>query len=297
MVLLSFIGMSLAWSFSWIVMKFQVESFVPPELSVLYRFVLASILMFTLCILTKQRATLTRKEIPFFLVIGLTNFCANFLIGYFAVHYIPSGVIATVFSLSIITSEVISSFIDGRKIEKKVILSSLVGVVGLALFIFPTIHFDEKANTINSIIGFSMSLLMMFVYSLGNVMVGKNKKINSTPLYTSIAYGSLIGSIFILLFNLLRGNEFVFDSSVKYILSLSYLVFFASVLAFICLFYLIQKVGSTRANYTALVYPTIALIVSSYFEDFRFNIFSFIGFAMILSALVIEFVKMKKRKN
>jgi drug/metabolite transporter (DMT)-like permease len=294
MTLLAFIGMSLAWSFSWFAMRLQIDSFVPLELSVLYRFVLTSLLMFVLCAIAKQRMTLKKSEIGFFIFIGLTNFCLNFLLGYFIVHFIPSGVLATIFSLSIITTEIISSFIDKRKIETKIIISSLIGIIGLAFFILPTIEFSNHSSTNKTLIGFALSLIMMITYSAGNVAIGKNRKINSTPLYTSIAYGSAIGSVFLLLFSLTRGNQFIFDTSPKYVFSLIYLVVVASVLAFICLFYLIQKIGSTKANYTALIYPALALTTSAYFENFQISFLNILGFVMIVAAIAIEFVPIKK---
>jgi drug/metabolite transporter (DMT)-like permease len=293
MIALAFIGMSLAWSVSWFAMKMQADSFLPPELSVFYRFFLAAILMFILCFISKQRMVLKQKEIPYFIAIGLCNFCLNFAIGYFGVKYIASGAMAVIFSLSIITSEIFSAFLDNRKIERKVLISSLVGAGGLAFFVLPLIKISQDSRII---IGIFMSLAMMMVFSFGSAVVSKNKKINQTPLYTSIAYGSLIGSFFILLFNLARGNEFNFDFSPNYIFSLLYLVVIATVLAFICLFYLIQRIGSAKANYTALVYPALALVVSSFFEDFDFNFFSLIGFLMIISALLIEFLPSKKFK-
>lgn len=289
--------MTLAWSFSWFAMRLQVDSFVPLELSVFYRFALTAILMFVLCLIAKQRIFLKKQEWPFLLLVGLCNFCLNFLIGYYTVRYIPSGMIATIFSLSIITSEIISALIDKRKIEKKVIASSIIGFVGLAFFVLPSIKFGENSNAGAITIGLALSLLMMTIYSFGNVMIGKNKKNNATPLYTSIAYGSAIGSFFLLIFNLLLGNEFTFDFSAKYLGSFFYLVLIASILAFTCLFYMIQKVGSAKANYTALIYPAIALITSSYLEGFTFSIFSFCGFAMIFLAIAIEFLPGVKRRS
>jgi len=276
-------------------MKLQIESIVPPELSVFYRIFFTSIIMFIICFITKQRVTISKKEFSFFIFIGIANFCINFLIGYHAVKFIASGMLATIFSLSIITSEIISSFIDKRKIERKVIISSLVGFIGLAFFILPMIKFDVHDDMIKTLTGVGLAIIMMIIYSLGNVLVGKNKKINKTPLYTSIAYGTGIGSFFLLLINLSQGNGFVFDFSSKYILSLTYLVLIASVIAFVCLFYLIQEIGSAKANYTALIYPVIALITSAYLENFHFNLLSGLGFVMIISALAIEFVQVKSR--
>jgi hypothetical protein len=57
---------------------------------------------------------------------------------------------------------------------------------------------------------------------------------------------------------------------------------------------MIQKVGSIRANYMALVYPVIALITSSYLEGFSFNAFSATGLTLILTAIAIEFIPTRK---
>ncbi len=297
MTLLAFITMSLAWSFSWFASKLQIDSFVPLELSVFYRLAITSVFMFVLCFIFKQRTTLHKKEIPFFFVIGLTNFCLNFCLGYYAVNFIPSGVVAVIFSLSIVTSEVISSLVDKRKISQKVVISSFIGFIGLCFFILPSLKFSEHADTLKTLTGVGIVLLMVLFYSIGNAMVVKNKKINHTPLYTSISYGCAFGSLILLTINLVRGNKFVLDFSPEYLFSLAYLIIIASVIAFICLFYLIHKIGAAKANYTALVYPTLALITSSLLENFQFSFFNLIGFLLIIYALVIEFVSFDKLKR
>ncbi len=292
MVLLAFVTMSLAWSFSWFAGKLQVNSFVPIELSAFYRFTLTTILMFVLCLITKQRLSLKKSEWRFFLIIGSCNFCLNFVIGYYAMSMIASGVVATIFSLSILLSELISSALDGRKVSTKIILSGIIGMLGLAFFILPSIQFDHFDSKM--MMGIFLSLVMATIYSVGNVAVVRNKRVNDTPLYVTIAYGSLFGALAALLINIARGNEFVFDYSISYIGSLLYLVVIASVLAFICLFYMIQKIGSARANYTSLIYPTIALIISSFFESFHFSFFNIIGLMLITTALAIEFIPKHK---
>lgn len=249
--------------------------------------------MFALAKLAKQRLSLNHSELKNFSIIGLCNFCINFLLGYCAVKFIPSGVIAVIFSLSIIISEIFSSAIDKRQIEKKVIISSIIGCSGLAIFILPLISFSENSHLHETMAGLALTLIMIVSYSFGNALVGKNKKQNDTPLYTSIAYGSGFGSLYILVLNLARGNHFAFDFSFNYVASLAYLVIIASVVAFIALFYMIQKIGSARANYTALVYPAIALITSAFLENYHFSFLSTVGFLLIISALLVEFLPKK----
>lgn len=294
MLILAFIGMCLAWGFSWIAMKLQVESFVAPEISLFYRFFTVAILMTLLCLATKTRLKPFRTEWKYFALIALTNFCVNFIIGYHASKYIPSGIIAVIFSLSIIVSEVFKSFFEGKKIEKKIIISSLFGSLGLLFFVLPNINFKNKLENYNVLIGITLSLVMMTIFSLGNYIVEKNKKHNHTPLFTSITFGSGIGSFYLLIINLITNNQFAFDYSTKYIFSLIYQIIFASIVAFICFYYLIQNIGTVKANYTSLIYPIIALLVSSFYENFKFTFLGTFGLILIISALAIEFIKANK---
>jgi len=265
MTLLAFIGMSLAWSFSWFAMKLQVDSFIAPEISLFYRFFAVAILMLILCLITKTRLKPFRSEWKYFVFIALTNFCLNFIIGYHTTKYIPSGMIAVIFSLSIITSEIFKALFDGKTIEKKIILSSFFGFLGLLFFIFPNLKFQKESQIFDVVFGISLAILMMIVFSFGNYLVEKNKRQNHTPLFTSITFASSLSSIYLLLINFIFGNKFVMDFSLKYVGSLLYQIFFASIVAFLCFYYLIQKIGAVKASYTALIYPTIALIISSFF--------------------------------
>jgi len=293
MTLLAFIGMSLAWSFSWFAMKLQVDSFVAPEISLFYRFFAVAILMIILCLITKTRLKPFRTEWKYFIFIALTNFCLNFIIGYHTTKYIPSGMIAVIFSLSIITSEIFKALFDGKKIERKIVLSSFFGFLGLLFFIFPNLKFQQESQIFDVVFGISLAILMMIVFSFGNYLVEKNKRQNHTPLFTSITFASSLSSIYLLLINFALGHKFVIDFSTKYIGSLLYQIFFASIVAFLCFYYLIQKIGAVKASYTALIYPTIALIISSFFENFEFTIMGCAGLVLILLALALEFMPKK----
>ena len=140
----TFIAMCLAWGFSWFAVKMQAGSNVPLEISLFYRFLLTSILMFIIAKASKHRLYCYKKEIAYFITIGITNFSLNFLLIYYAVKHIASGVSAVIFSLSIIISEIISSFVNKRKISKRVIISSIIGTIGLTAFILPLINFNNQ---------------------------------------------------------------------------------------------------------------------------------------------------------
>jgi drug/metabolite transporter (DMT)-like permease len=297
MTIFAFIGMCLAWGFSWFAMKLQVDSFVPVEISLFYRFFGVAICMIFLCLITKKRLKPFKTEWKYFIFIALTNFCLNFIIGYHTTKFIPSGMIAVIFSLSIITSELLKNILDNKKIDKKIILSSFIGSIGLISFISPSLKFNENQQGINIFIGILLALLMMIIFSFGNYLVEKNKLQNHTPLFSAITFGSVLSSIYLLLINLSLGYKFSMDYSNKYIYSLIYQIFISSIMAFICFYYLIQKIGTIKANYTALIYPLIAITVSAFYEDFRFTLIGTFGLILIIFALIIEFINISTIKN
>lgn len=296
MTKLAFIGMCIAWGFSWFAMKLQVQSFVAPEISLFYRFASVAALMTIISFASRTRLKFFKSELPFFASIALTNFCLNFLIGYHASKLIASGMIAVIFSLSIIVSEVLKSLLEGKKIEKNVVVSGIFGFFGLCFFVIPTLKLGKNNDLKQTALGLALAFAMMLVFSLGNFLVEKNRRKNHTPLFTLITYCSFFSSIYFIFLNFVLGNKLEFDPSFSYVASLFYQIIFASILAFSCLFFLIQKIGAARANYTSLVYPTIALLVSSFFEDFRFTFLGTFGLALIILALAIEFIPAKKIK-
>jgi len=291
MIILAFIGMCFAWGFSWFAMKLQISTkLVAPEISLFYRFFAVSIVMFMVCFFTKTRLKIKKTEFIYLPLIALCNFSLNFFIGYHTTKIIPSGIVAVVFSLSVITSELIKAWLDGHKISKKILLSGFIGTVGLAFFILPKVL---QNNSALPVIGFVYAFFMMLVFSFGNYLVACNSKKNHTPLFTTISFASAFGAFYFLCYSLVLGHQFNFDYSYSYVGSLIYQVFFASILAFVCLYYLIQQIGTAKANYTALVYPSIALAVSSFFENYQFQLISTIGLLLIIIALSLDFFYQK----
>jgi drug/metabolite transporter (DMT)-like permease len=259
MIILAFIGMCFAWGFSWFAMKLQTNTqFVALEVSLFYRFFAVSIIMFIFCWLTKTRLKLNKSELLYLPFIALCNFSLNFFIGYHTTKIIPSGIVAVVFSLSVITSELIKAWLDGHKISKKILLSGFIGTVGLTFFILPEVL---QNNSALPVIGFVYAFFMMLVFSLGNYLVACNRKKNHTPLFTTISFASAFGAVYFLCYSLVLGYQFNFDYSYSYFGSLIYQIFFASILAFICLYYLINQIGTSKENYQFQLISTIGLFL------------------------------------
>ena len=71
------------------------------------------------------------------------------------------------------------------------------------------------------------------------------------------------GCAVLLALNLLRGNAFIIEPTLKYVGSLLYLAVGASVLAFASYLTLLRRLGAARAGYATVLFPIVALAVST----------------------------------
>ena len=81
---------------------------------------------------------------------------------------------------------------------------------------------------------------------------------------------------------LLLGHDIRLDSSMPYLLSLVYLALFGSVIAFWAYLTLIGRIGADRASYTTLLFPLVALLISTVVEDYQWTLIGFAGLCLVL---------------
>jgi len=67
------------------------------------------------------------------------------------------------------------------------------------------------------------------------------------------------------------GREFDFLVRADYIASLVYLSVFGSAIAFGCYLALLRHIGASRASYSTVLYPIVALIISTFLEGYRWT--------------------------
>jgi len=105
---------------------------------------------------------------------------------------------------------------------------------------------------------------------------------NHLPVIQTNAYGMLYGAILTSIVALLRGAPLAFDGSIGYLVSLSYLALFGSVIAFGSYLTLLGRIGADRAAYVTVLFPVIALLLSALFENLQLDWVQFSGFALVI---------------
>ncbi len=130
--------------------------------------------------------------------------------------------------------------------------------------------------------------------SLGNVVSARNQR-GGLPVIQTNAYGMAYGTLITIVFALVRGADLAFDPSIEYVASLLYLALFGSVIAFGTYLTLLGRIGPDRAAYVTILFPIVALLLSTLFEGMTWNSYQLMGVTFVLLGNGIVLVRKRKR--
>ncbi|HEY4999154.1 MAG TPA: DMT family transporter, partial [Usitatibacter sp.] len=124
------------WGSTWFAIKFQLGR-VAPEASVLYRFLLASLLLFAFCLARGKALRFPPREHLWLALLGLTMFGAGYICVYYAERFVVSGLVAVGYSASPLLGMLGMRLFFGTPMTRRVVTGSLLGIVGIALVFWP----------------------------------------------------------------------------------------------------------------------------------------------------------------
>lgn len=285
-----FIMISLIWGSTFYAITFQLGE-VPKEWSLFYRFIIASILLFTFSHFTKRRLKFELHDHKFFLGLGLLLFSFNYYLTYLGTEFIPSGLVAIVFSILTLMNILNAAWLLKRPFEHSIMWAAVVGVIGIILLFLPEI--ERFSFTDTSVLGFWIILFASYSASLGNTLAA-TKKLKALPVIPTNAWGMLYGSILIASYAFITDKPIMFDASLPYVLSLGYLSIFGTVIAFTAYLVLLERIGPERAGYFAILYPVVALFLSTLFEGYHWTPESIAGIMLVLGG---NYVVLRKKQE
>lgn len=281
--LLLFMTCAGIWGSTWLTIKFQLgthnDSNPDPVISVFYRFLISTILLFSFATLMKKRVKFSKKTHLFFFAQGACNFSINYIFTYWAEQYAPSAIVATAFTLLVVYNILGMKLFFKRKIGVNVYLGALFGIIGI-LFIFGHELTSFKSGD-SDLRGLGLGLVATLFASAGNLLSYKNH-INNIPVTLSNAWGMLYGSITTLVIALIMHKPITFTNSPTYWYSLLYLSLFGTVIAFGAYLTLVGKIGAEKAAYVSVLSPMIAVILSALFENFKITSLMIVGLTFCL---------------
>jgi len=269
----------LIWGTTWYAIKFQL-GVVAPEISLVYRFGLAAIIVFLYARMTGASLRLSWREHRYVAVQGLTLFCLNYWFTYLSTQHLTSGLVAVLFTAIIFLNLVNARIFFGTPIEARVMLAAGAGMLGVGLLFLPELQAAIGDHVV--IEGALLALVGTYLASLGNMAATRNAK-QGLSVVTANAYGMAYGTLGLAVIAFLRGTPITFEQSWSYVLSLLYLSLAGTSLAFGLYLVLMRRIGPARAAYTSVLFPVVALAVSTAFEGYRWSLPAIIGLAVLVA--------------
>jgi len=283
----------LVWGSTWFAIEFQL-GVVEPEVSIVYRYVGASALLFAWSRFRGLNLAFGVRQHGWFVLLGLFLFGLNYVLAYRAQIYITSALTAIAFSSIVWMNIVNARIFFGIRTGRRVLFGSLLGVAGIVVLFAPQI--GQLALTDAVLYGSILAVLGALIASFGN-MVSQGAQKRALPIIQSNAWGMFYGAVLTGIIALVEGHPFVFDTSLAYALSLGYLTVFGSIIAFGAYLTLLGRIGAHRAGYAMVLFPVVALVLSTLFEGLQLDAQIAFGTLLVIAGNVFVLDRKTSRQE
>src|SRR5215203_836304 len=181
------------WGTSWIALKAQLGE-VSPEVSTLWRFLLAAPLMWLWAAARGDTLAYPAADHRRFAAAGALMFSSNFVLFLYGGQYLPSGLLAVVFSLVSI-------------------LNLLLGAAGIALLYSPQIAGGVERG---ALLGLAFCLAGTLSFCAGNLVSTAIQR-RGVPLLAATAWGMTYGVAALAAIVLVRGQPLIVEWTPRYL--------------------------------------------------------------------------------
>ena len=197
--------------------------------------------------------------------------------------YIPSGLVALIFSLIPVYVLFLNIFTGNFFINRRIILGMLLGALGMLLV------FRESLKGILSLehlIGLGIAFLAALSWAGTSVIVSEKKETMS-PLFRS-SVQLLFGAVGLWAISFFSGESVDLAAvELKAILAILYLAVFGSVAAFVAFIFAIKHLPVARATLYAYINPFVALFLGWMFLNELLNIELALSFSVTIAGVFL----------
>ncbi len=289
--LVLYIATVVIWGSTWLAIEFQLGE-AAVLTSVFYRFVIAAVIMWAYCLIAKVPMAFSSRDHIFIFILALFNFSMNYVLIYLSQEYLTSAMTSIAFSTMLIMNIINARLFFSTHISVRVYIGAILGLFGLLALFWN----DLNASDGNSLLGLTLVMSGALLASLGNMASVRNSR-KGMNIFAVNAWGMLYGALMLALVVVTTGSSFSASWEPAYTLSLIYLAVFGTVIAFATYYVLLNDMGPEKASYAIVLFPVVAVILSSLFEEFTWSANVFIGFALVIIGNAIVLTPMDKIKQ
>lgn len=267
---------SFCWGITWLFLKINVTH-MPILWGLSFRFIIAGTIFWLIYFLQKDRVKLTSQTRSIYIVYTLFNYTLCYYLTYWGAQYIYSNLGSILYSLSPITIAIMAHFfIPDDKLNRKKILSMLIGFIGTILLLYNSNSFGgEKA-----FIGISAILLAIIIGCWPTIYIKKQGiKVDSIHLN---AVGLSISGLIILIMAILFENGSILEINPTNLFSLLFLAIPGTVVTWGIYIWLLNHLPASQLSYVAFFPPIIAIISGWIFLNEALSLISLLGASLII---------------
>jgi drug/metabolite transporter (DMT)-like permease len=275
------------WGTTWIAIYMQ-QGVVSVPVSIFWRFAVAAVVMLVVLLALGRLKRIGLKDHLFCVLQGACAFGFNFFCFYHAAAYISSGLESVIFSMAVLFNAFNNLLFFRKKPSPRVLPAAALGIAGIVALFWHDLVATQMAPSL--LIGIGLSALGTFGFSLGNMISARHQSRGLETLSTN-TYAMFYGTAIMGVVALASGESFMPDFTARYIGSLLYLAIFGSVIAFGAYFTLVGRIGASQAAYSTLLFPLVALTLSTVYEGYVWHANAVLGLVMILLGNLVMFAK------
>ena len=280
-----FVTNVLVWGFTWIAIAYQLDE-ASVEVALIYRFALAVVTLVLVLAATGRLRRIPWRHQPYLALTGLCMFCVNYVLVYLGTKHIATGLVALLFSTATIFNALNSALFFRERPSGRFLAGAALGIGGLAcLFARDLAGFDPGSAALT---GAGLVIAGTYSFSLGNMVARRNDRAG-LDLATACAWSMAWGTCFLTLYAVANGSAFPLDLSFSFVAALLYLAIPGTAIGFLAYLEIVRRLGAPTAAFSTVLYPVIALAVSTVVEGYRWTPEGAIGLLLILCGNVLVF--------
>ena len=279
-VILLYALVVLIWGSTWAAIPYQLGD-VAAELSVAYRFGIAALAIYAYALASGRRLRLPLDRMPMVFLQGTLLFCLNYFLVYYGTAYITSGLVAVLFSSIVISNAIFERLFFNTPIDARLAVAGVLGVSGIAMIFWPEVA--EISLEDDTIVGILLVLASVVTASLGNMTAVVNNTRRDLPVVAVNAHAMAWAAMLSMIIAVLLGREVTVSLERGYLVSLAYLAIFGSAIAFGAYLALMRRIGAARAAYCSVLFPVVALAISTAIEGYRWTAVAGVGIMLTLA--------------
>ena len=262
---------------------------IEPYVMVFIRFFVTGIVLVAISLPAYlKKNQLTRKDWGVFLLNGFVGIAASITLFHMGIDMFKNASsAAVVFSANALFTVIVARFVNQERLTLIKCIAVLLGLVGIALFIF------EKGNPDLQVLG-SICVMCCSAFLFGVSVCITRKVVKKYGAMLFMGMSSLIGSLITLPIALCTMQSGLLDRLHATFVPMSYMVLIGTTLAYFLYYYGLVGVTASKASIAFFMKPVLACIFACIYRGEVMNAWTIAGTVIIILSMSLTLIKEKE---